>query len=474
MDVDPTQLPWDALRHKEGEIPWDALRTFAETVAHDPDVVGGLFDLYAETHETTRHDISYGDLYVPAIFALAAPNIDDEQRRRIGAFLLDMLVAAGREDDEIGLEVLTVAAGAMGPAILPNVLDAIDAETDPHGAWLFLWSLTLLVDKTENADLRQRVVQGCVQRLERVERGESQDWEGMDAAWTLATLKRTEHTDLLERVMKKTADSSEGGNYRDALRLLEGRLEYTPSEEMWKRPVEQWLPSRWEATRNWYARRQKQRAEALGRDMGPLTSQVFRFLMSPVGRSLPPEMMLCARSIIDELTELSVTALGVDPLDWDEPTLHELLLDVVPRKTYSDESRLAKTGPILEAFLLWLGSEGALDRVQDLASAVHGWSDEIVSTGMNPDKWGMMKSVMIQAAKEGRDITSPTFKQQFIDKYWSDLVEGTALETRAEPTPDEPPIPIVETKPRFGRNAPCPCGSGRKYKKCCGISSKKT
>ena len=28
--------------------------------------------------------------------------------------------------------------------------------------------------------------------------------------------------------------------------------------------------------------------------------------------------------------------------------------------------------------------------------------------------------------------------------------------------------PIRNTAPRIGRNDPCPCGSGKKYKKCCG------
>lgn len=28
--------------------------------------------------------------------------------------------------------------------------------------------------------------------------------------------------------------------------------------------------------------------------------------------------------------------------------------------------------------------------------------------------------------------------------------------------------PVRRTQPRIGRNEPCPCGSGRKYKKCCG------
>ena len=30
------------------------------------------------------------------------------------------------------------------------------------------------------------------------------------------------------------------------------------------------------------------------------------------------------------------------------------------------------------------------------------------------------------------------------------------------------PQPIRRDAPKVGRNDPCPCGSGRKYKKCCG------
>jgi hypothetical protein len=34
---------------------------------------------------------------------------------------------------------------------------------------------------------------------------------------------------------------------------------------------------------------------------------------------------------------------------------------------------------------------------------------------------------------------------------------------------DEPQYGPTETEPKLARNAPCPCGSGRKYKKCCGV-----
>lgn len=34
----------------------------------------------------------------------------------------------------------------------------------------------------------------------------------------------------------------------------------------------------------------------------------------------------------------------------------------------------------------------------------------------------------------------------------------------------EPQEPIVRDEPKIGRNDPCPCGSGKKYKKCCGTN----
>jgi SEC-C motif-containing protein len=34
---------------------------------------------------------------------------------------------------------------------------------------------------------------------------------------------------------------------------------------------------------------------------------------------------------------------------------------------------------------------------------------------------------------------------------------------------DETPQPIRHSAPKVGRNDPCTCGSGKKYKKCCGV-----
>lgn len=36
---------------------------------------------------------------------------------------------------------------------------------------------------------------------------------------------------------------------------------------------------------------------------------------------------------------------------------------------------------------------------------------------------------------------------------------------------DEKPEPVRRATPKVGRNDPCPCGSGKKYKKCCGAAA---
>jgi hypothetical protein len=33
-----------------------------------------------------------------------------------------------------------------------------------------------------------------------------------------------------------------------------------------------------------------------------------------------------------------------------------------------------------------------------------------------------------------------------------------------------PQAPVVRATPKVGRNDPCPCGSGAKFKKCCGAT----
>jgi preprotein translocase subunit SecA len=54
------------------------------------------------------------------------------------------------------------------------------------------------------------------------------------------------------------------------------------------------------------------------------------------------------------------------------------------------------------------------------------------------------------------------------------LAESHAQQEQAASTPvggPSRPTTVRRTQPKVGRNDPCPCGSGKKYKKCCGVAA---
>jgi len=46
------------------------------------------------------------------------------------------------------------------------------------------------------------------------------------------------------------------------------------------------------------------------------------------------------------------------------------------------------------------------------------------------------------------------------------IPEPPAKDSGPPPAAPAPPVPVT-SEPKVGRNDPCPCGSGKKYKKCC-------
>jgi len=89
-------------------------------------------------------------------------------------------------------------------------------------------------------------------------------------------------------------------------------------------------------------------------------------------------------------------------------------------------------------------------------------------------KW---KGLEIIATKQGGahdEVGTVTFKAKFeTDEGLQDHQELSLFRKQdgrwyfvdaSDPTKQ----PVVRSEPKVGRNDPCPCGSGKKYKKCCG------
>ena len=465
MENKIAQFPWEALKHTEGDIPWSALYKFAAAVTVDPPVVDALIELYEQALESGYDQEHYEEFYVPAIFALAAPRLSDERRSEIGEFLVEKLAEAGYEDDDLLMEILAAACGSMGPVILRVVLDTIATEPDQEGAWFHLWGLTELAVESKDIELRDRIIQACMDLLTQADRRKIEPIDAINAAWTIAAMKYDECSGLLRRLKKKAAKSFCGGDYADALKLLKkGRLDYNLPANLWEKPVKEWLEPRWQMAKDWYAREDSREYEDPERWAEELAG---RFMESEAAGKLDPELFEDAGFIIYNLLVYAWTYTNGSPEKLDEYTLEQVLLEVFPRKITAERDLFEKVAPVTEFFLRWLESEGILADTFSLVETVRGWADTIVANGMNPQYWGMGKSFAMQARADGVDTQDEQAMQRYMVEYNLRRM-GRNLSAQPDLRDLSPPIPIVEQSPKIGRNAPCPCGSGRKYKKCCG------
>ncbi len=65
-----------------------------------------------------------------------------------------------------------------------------------------------------------------------------------------------------------------------------------------------------------------------------------------------------------------------------------------------------------------------------------------------------------------RRITIPTGLGLHLAVLLAGETYSTLTSTEKVPATQEPPAPLVRGA-KCGRNEPCPCGSGKKYKRCC-------
>ncbi len=153
---------------------------------------------------------------------------------------------------------------------------------------------------------------------------------------------------------------------------------------------------------------------------------------------------------------------------------NEVLFDIFPRKVTMDASEASTVICEIRAFWRFI------DRTRNLpvAAKIVAELDEAAETELeellgDESNFGMAKSFFAMGKKHGFDMTSESGMNQFMAFYNSNLVNRQAPARRAsvDEVLDqryEHPETIRHDEPKVGRNDPCTCGSGKKYKKCCG------
>jgi len=197
--------------------------------------------------------------------------------------------------------------------------------------------------------------------------------------------------------------------------------------------------------------------------------------------ALTDEQKQESESVVMYFTEDMYSYHGLSPEEWDEDGLEECCLDTMPRKVSADESYFKSIAPVLSAFFAFVAEKGLLRNVSNLAKRVKEIEGQIIENASDPERWGPAKSFVMAAKAAGVDITNETEMQNFMPIYNLTrlaLMEGIDLtdekerekffsEKRRNSEADSSSAKQSKRK-KIGRNDPCPCGSGNKYKKCCG------
>ncbi|MFH1724885.1 MAG: SEC-C metal-binding domain-containing protein [Elusimicrobiota bacterium] len=81
----------------------------------------------------------------------------------------------------------------------------------------------------------------------------------------------------------------------------------------------------------------------------------------------------------------------------------------------------------------------------------------------NPAFLSQMRTVAARMKAEGVDIKDQKAVKEWVEKHEAEIESG-----RLEAPAESEKKTFTKSAPSVSRNAPCPCGSGKKHKKCCG------
>lgn len=94
----------------------------------------------------------------------------------------------------------------------------------------------------------------------------------------------------------------------------------------------------------------------------------------------------------------------------------------------------------------------------ELAAELDKMSPEILAQAKDPQMRALIIGIYRKMLVAGVDVTDDKEVKKWMKKHPEVLRGGETVKVDT----------VRREEPKVGRNDPCPCGSGKKYKKCCG------
>jgi len=160
-------------------------------------------------------------------------------------------------------------------------------------------------------------------------------------------------------------------------------------------------------------------------------------------------------SIITAFCEMMYNFFLMLPENWNARRAIECLTEIMPAKVMADDTYFEAIEPVMIAFMKFCAEKGYAVDAEYISRRLEGITPRVMQKAGDEGHWGIGKSFLKKAESSGVDPADKKQLDSFMKEYNKDRISQFGPSTDADT--DKP-----------GRNDPCPCGSGRKYKKCCG------
>lgn len=141
--------------------------------------------------------------------------------------------------------------------------------------------------------------------------------------------------------------------------------------------------------------------------------------------------------------------------------LKEILFDLIPGKVTMEAAEAEPLMLEFQAFFRFLQREFSVTDAARLADICDQSAVKTLKAKLSDSSnFGFAKSFFHAGTSLGLNMSS----EEDIASFMSFYNQGLASER--DDSEDQTPL-LVREKPAIGRNEPCPCGSGKKFKKCC-------
>ena len=426
------------------------LQLYSEEPQHVKEAVTALMEI------TWNHDIQNELLGVianwelddtcAAIFATVV--LGHKRVREAIPFYFDMLDSDYDTLSEAAHDAIALYIEQRHDQIFPVLAEFVQdrIENDPHYARISGVSLILECTLAGNQEAERFLVWML----------ETDKETGDHTAGEIVVCNNTSHLPVLRRLLavyEAYEDDMKVNELRWAYCTLVGAITRDRRQELWKKPWEerwQWLFDRMGKTEQQVEQESKDRLQKLAekQEASHVSFEqekkiIDNYKYPPF--SLPEYLQVRVRSDTEESFEGTLKLLGFEE-HWSVESVQERINEAQKPKEVLER---------MTGGLTVFPSEGALVEFMERLGALWNITPREELGGLTPEEM-FVKEQFVSKNREANE------SREQLRKYMErDLVGYDDEDTEPQP-------PYIRTEVKVGRNDPCPCGSGKKYKKCCG------